>query len=115
MDTANDRLTEREKKERRDWDKTLVTIQQHYYGNELQPPRVTSKEGVLRQRLIAPRMEPTNVTRRTGLTEARAGRMYPHATHVEVWMTPSRRLPNISSQMNLSKVNMRDSFLFLKI
>ena len=39
----------------------------------------------MQQRLIAPCMEITEVTRRTGKTKSRDGRMYPHESHVRVW------------------------------
>jgi hypothetical protein len=86
MQTVADRLTALvEAKERRDWNKSFADIRKHYRGKNLKPPKVTSQEGVLQQRLIAPRMEPHDVTRRTGMTESRAGRMYPHPTHLAVW------------------------------
>jgi hypothetical protein len=85
MQTAADRLTALEAKERRDWNKSFADIRKHYMGKNLKAPKVISQEGVLQQRLIAPRMEPNDVTRRTGMTESRAGRMYPHPTHLAVW------------------------------
>ena len=94
--TVTDRLTAQERKERRDWNKTFATIETHYFGEQMTPPKVTSKEGVLQQRLIAPRMEPTNVTRRSGMTEAIEGRMYPHRTHLAVWHDAESNIANYS-------------------
>ena len=92
METAVDRLTTREKKERRNWNKTFTKIKKHY--DELEPPKVQSKEGVLQQRMIAPLMELTDVIRRTGITETRQGCMYPHETHLAVWEDAEANVAN---------------------
>lgn len=106
METAADRLTAREAKERRDWNKKFANIWKHYMEKDLKPPKVTSQEGVLQQRLIAPRMEPNDVSRRTGMTEAREGRMYPHSTHLAVWDDVESNIANY----RLSTARIKDTY-----
>lgn len=75
MATVLAHLTTEEAKERRTWNKKFKKIKEHYLNRP--SPEVLSKEGVLQQRLLAPIMEPSNVTRRTGLTEQRDCRLPP--------------------------------------
>jgi hypothetical protein len=105
-------LAREETNEREGWTNTLQVLKTHYIRQRRPPtpPRVTTWEGVLRQRIVAARLGISDVSSRSTVAEPRETRMYPNT--ISVWNDFESQVRIFSPSPTRTDLNPRDFKIF---